>query len=175
MFNDAMMKRILLLGILFISASLFGQNLQLTRELFLSAAGLSGNSIMRLQSQFGISHFGAMKSRHFIIGPTIVVKLDSGAVSLPNSLQLLQNFPNPFNSSTFIEFWIAKAGFVKLTVYSVLGRHRATLVSKYLSTGKYRIQYNGTDDSGEPLSSGVYFCKLDAANQNKTIKLIIVR
>ncbi|MBD3387193.1 T9SS type A sorting domain-containing protein [candidate division KSB1 bacterium] len=175
MFNSAIMRRTLLLGILFFSASLFGQSLQLTRELFLSAAGSGENSMIRLQSQFGITHFGAMKSRHFIIGPTIVVKLDSGAVSLPNSFQLLQNFPNPFNSSTFIEFWIAKAGFVQLKVYSVLGRHRATLVSKYLTNGKYRIQYSGIDDSGEPLSSGVYFCKLDADNLNKTIKLIIVR
>ncbi len=169
------MKILIIIWIAVLVLPISGQNIKVSRQLFLTAAGASENAIIRLQSQFAICHFGAMKSRHFIIGPTAVIKKDTSAAAMPVSFRLMQNYPNPFNESTLIEFWLPKPVYVQLDIYSVLVKHSAALVSGKMQTGKYKIQYNGMDDSGKPLCSGVYFCIMRSGNLQWTRKLTIIR
>lgn len=88
--------------------------------------------------------------------------------ALPTEFSLKQNYPNPFNPSTNIEFDIAKAGFVSLKVYDVLGREVATIVNEQLNQGNYARTF-----SGDGLSSGVYWYTLTAGSFSNSKKFIL--
>jgi flagellar hook assembly protein FlgD len=77
---------------------------------------------------------------------------------------LLQNHPNPFNQSTKIEFTLAKSGFVSLNIYDILGRKVKTLVSEHLPSGYKSVLWDGKNDSGEDVASGLYFYQMKAEN-----------
>ncbi|HSP88659.1 MAG TPA: T9SS type A sorting domain-containing protein, partial [Ignavibacteriaceae bacterium] len=83
---------------------------------------------------------------------------------------LSQNFPNPFNPTTNIEFHIPGSGFVSLKVYDVLGREIATLVNEEKPAGSYEVEFNATS-----LSSGIYFYELKAGNFIQTRKMILIK
>ncbi|MFQ5510666.1 MAG: T9SS type A sorting domain-containing protein [Candidatus Krumholzibacteriia bacterium] len=90
---------------------------------------------------------------------------------------LHQNFPNPFNPSTTIRYWIAKQGPVTLTVYNVAGKHVRTLVKavqRPAATG-HIVRWDGRNESGEYVSSGVYFYRLVTRDFTQTRKLVLLR
>jgi len=84
--------------------------------------------------------------------------------SLPAGFSLTQNYPNPFNPSTTFEFSLATSGEVSVMIYDMLGRSVATLLRGELPPGTHRVHWNGADDRGLPLSSGVYLCRLSQHN-----------
>jgi hypothetical protein len=92
------------------------------------------------------------------------------ASPIPAQYSLEQNYPNPFNPITSIEFSIPKDGFVSLKVYNVLGSEVATLVSNYKSAGIYKVSF-----SGENLSSGIYYCRLESGSFVETRKMILLK
>jgi hypothetical protein len=83
---------------------------------------------------------------------------------------LKQNFPNPFNPYTFIQYSIPKANDVTLKVYDMTGREVVELVNKYQNAGDYMVQFNGNN-----LGSGVYIYKLICGNIVETKKMILVK
>lgn len=87
---------------------------------------------------------------------------------VPNEYRLEQNYPNPFNPTTEIRFQLPDAGQVELTVYNTLGQEVKTLVSGTYDSGVHTVQWDGTNDFGNPVSSGVYFYKIVA---NKYVAL----
>ena len=89
---------------------------------------------------------------------------------LPNTFVLNQNYPNPFNASTMISFDISEPGFVRLTIYDLLGREVDVLLDDNLSPGMYHIKYNATD-----LSSGVYFYRLQKDNLVNTRRMLLLK
>ena len=84
--------------------------------------------------------------------------------------KLYQNFPNPFNPSTVINYQLEKSGFVTLKVYDILGREVATLINKQEKAGAHSVIFNA-----KKLSSGVYFYSLHSGNYFETKKLILLR
>ena len=90
--------------------------------------------------------------------------LDSTAVhekpAVPQTPTLVGNKPNPFNSATDIEFILPEADHVKLEVTDVLGKRVKLLCDKEMSEGTHKIRWDGTDDKGKEVPSGVYFYKL---------------
>lgn len=93
---------------------------------------------------------------------------DDDLSSLPQEFELKQNYPNPFNPSTRISFTLPARSFVTLKVYDVTGRLVTTILSKELSAGTNFAEWNGTSDTGERVSSGVYLYKLDAFGNNNS-------
>ena len=93
------------------------------------------------------------------IMPNGVKVLDKG---VPSEFSLNQNYPNPFNPSTTIKFAIEKTSSATVSVYDVLGRQVATLVADQLTPGSYSTTWNGTDDHGKTVSSGVYYVRMNA-------------
>ncbi|MEQ9309123.1 MAG: T9SS type A sorting domain-containing protein [Balneolaceae bacterium] len=89
---------------------------------------------------------------------------------VPGHIKLYQNYPNPFNPSTTISFEIRKRSFVTLTVYDITGREVSNLVSNEKNIGKYSIKFDASN-----LSSGVYFYKLKAGNDEITRQLTIIK
>ncbi len=85
---------------------------------------------------------------------------DPNADNLPTGFALMQNYPNPFNPSTEIEFDISRASKVRLTVYNLLGQNVANLVDDELSAGSHSAVWDGRDDRGNEMSSGLYFYEI---------------
>ena len=102
--------------------------------------------------------------------------VESHEESLPTTFRLQQNFPNPFNSSTVIRLDVPLAGDVMMAVFNLAGQKVATLVDGQRQTGSYQVQWDGTDDAGRNLASGVYMYRVhfDGVNQ-ATRKLLILR
>jgi predicted phosphodiesterase len=83
---------------------------------------------------------------------------------------LLQNYPNPFNSITAIGYQLSAVSEVELSIYNLHGQRVATLVSSRQAAGSYTVEWNGAQ-----FSSGVYFCRMEAGDFVKVIKLALVR
>lgn len=90
-------------------------------------------------------------------------------------LTLDQNRPNPFNPSTEINYYLPETGNVTLEIFDVSGRRVRVLVSGIHSSGKYRAEWNGCDDSGSRVASGVYFYRLRAGKKVLTHKMVLMR
>ncbi len=93
----------------------------------------------------------------------------------PGEFDLSQNYPNPFNPNTTIHFKISVDEIVELTVFNVLGHKVTTLVSNKLSAGNHSVNWNGRDDKGVIVPSGIYFYKLDAGKYSETKKLTFIQ
>ncbi len=83
--------------------------------------------------------------------------------ALPKSFDLSQNFPNPFNPETQIAYQLPEAGRVTLRIYNMLGQPLRTLVEAELAAGYHKAVWNGKDDAGQPLPSGVYLYRLEVS------------
>jgi len=94
---------------------------------------------------------------------------------IPEDYALEQNYPNPFNPETTITFKLPRAEKTKLIVYSSTGQKIATLVDNELNPGIYRIKWNGKDDFGKIVASGVYIYKLEAGKFTKSLKMNFVK
>ena len=99
----------------------------------------------------------------------------------PVGFGLEQNYPNPFNPSTQISYALHEAGRVSLMIYDVLGREIANLADGYQQAGRYSVAWNSTQNSGVPVSSGVYFARLRVTNDlggvkyMKTSRLLLMK
>jgi len=92
---------------------------------------------------------------------------------IPTQLELLANYPNPFNPETKIQFGIPESQDVHLAIYDVLGRKIRDLMNSHLPAGRYDVIWNGISDSGQKVSSGVYFYILFSGNQRLVKKMIL--
>jgi len=86
--------------------------------------------------------------------------VDDGENSAPLEWSLAQNFPNPFNSSTRIQFQAAKTGVIKIEIFSIDGKLVKTLVNDVRNRGSYCSVWNGTDDQNQSIASGIYFYRM---------------
>jgi hypothetical protein len=88
---------------------------------------------------------------------------------------LTQNFPNPFNPSTTVRFSLPQVQFVNLAVYSVDGRLIATLVNESRPAGPHEIEWDGRDDLGREVSSGVYFYRLETGSIKESKRMVLIK
>jgi hypothetical protein len=93
----------------------------------------------------------------------------------PELITLKQNYPNPFNPSTQIAFELKKADHVNLCIYNVKGQLVKTLADNYLSTGSHSLTWNGEDQHGHQVGSGVYFYRLETSGQSLTRKMLLMK
>jgi hypothetical protein len=91
-------------------------------------------------------------------------------VGIPKKYDLKQNYPNPFNPITKINYELPKDGFVKLTVYDILGREVRTLINEVKAAGYYSVDFDATS-----LSSGVYFYKLESGTFSDIKRMMLIK
>ncbi|MCI0622067.1 MAG: FG-GAP-like repeat-containing protein, partial [Acidobacteria bacterium] len=94
---------------------------------------------------------------------------------IPADFRLEQNFPNPFNPTTTIRYEITKPGRVSLKVYNLLGQEIKTLVDAHRPAGSHTVTWDGRDDRGRQVGSGVYFYKLQTAGSTSVKKMIFLK
>jgi len=101
--------------------------------------------------------------------------LDIQNNQIPNEIFLYQNYPNPFNPITTLRYELSEDSFVDITVYDILGNTINNLVNTNKSSGYKSVQWNGTNNKGEPVSAGVYLYKIQAGDFVDTKKMILLK
>jgi PKD repeat protein len=108
---------------------------------------------------------------HFRFDPS-AVEIREGA---PDRFSLEPNYPNPFNPSTTVPFQVAKPGPVKLRIFDLRGRAVRTLEDGRFNPGTYESRWDGCDESGRPVASGVYVISIQAEDFVKQRKMLLMR
>jgi len=97
------------------------------------------------------------------------------SIDTPVEFSISQNFPNPFNPTTTINFSIPSNSNVTIQVYDILGRHVKTLVSGKYSAGNYNVMWNARDEFGASVSAGVYFYTIKAGTYHSTKRMLLLK
>lgn len=95
--------------------------------------------------------------------------------SRPSEFSLSQNYPNPFNPATNIEFSLIKATHVKLEIFNIVGQKVRTLVDEEMKAGTYLADWDGKDEKGKAVSSGIYFYRMEAGDFSDMKKMLLVK
>lgn len=103
------------------------------------------------------------------------VSSEALAENLPLICIIHQNFPNPFNANTEIQYSIPADGHVTLKIFNTLGQQVRTLMDTDQPAGEHIIHWDGRDDTGQDVASGLYFCRLKSEGSHKTIKMVLVK
>ena len=139
-----------------------GQNIKL-RFYYYTDSGTPGDGIY-------IDDFRIVDYKDYING---IVSIGG---EIPSKYNLFQNYPNPFNPKTQVRFDVPKSGFVKLTVYDLLGKEVTKLVNEFKIAGSYLVYFDANQGiSSTPLSSGIYFYKLESGNFIDVRKMTLLK
>jgi hypothetical protein len=95
-----------------------------------------------------------------------------GEANIIRNFDLQQNYPNPFNPSTTVEFQVPEKSLITITIYDVTGHEVKKLLNEPKDAGTYYVQWNGDDNAGKTVSSGIYFYQMVAKNFRVTKKAI---
>jgi len=101
--------------------------------------------------------------------------VDRDIDGVPGAFALQQNYPNPFNPTTVIEFSLPSETQVRLVVFDILGNRVKTLLDETKAPGAYSVIWDGTDDNGNPQSSGTYFYRLSSAQNTLNRRMTLIR
>ena len=107
--------------------------------------------------------------------PAITAVSEEHAPALPAQVALAPGYPNPFNSETVLRFELPRRAQVELSVHNLAGQTVATLVRGQRLPGSHRVIWDGRDDAGRHLASGLYLCRLQTAGEVATRKLLLLR
>jgi len=152
-----------------LKASVFGAGGSFGRSEHYATAGTLGQS-----TPIGI---GSPEERMFLAGFWGRYLKPPAVEEIPATFgnMLFQNFPNPFNPLTTIEYSVAKASPVELTIYDIRGQGVRTLVRENKLAGKYAAAWDGKNDGGRPISTGVYFCRLKIGSFASVKKMVLLK
>jgi hypothetical protein len=100
---------------------------------------------------------------------------EDNEIKPPKNFRLTQNYPNPFNGQTNIEFQISNQSGVKLEIFNILGQKIRTLMNEEKSPGYYKVNWNGDNDFGNTVNSGIYFIKISADKFSDIKKMTLLK
>jgi hypothetical protein len=129
--------------------------------------------LVRLDGRVNLIDAGAVSStfEEYAVGRGISIENQI----LPTDFALSQNYPNPFNPTTRIDFALPQASEVRIEVFNLLGQKVKTLVDGQMTGGNHSVEWNGTDDAGHAVSSGVYLYRLQAEDYRETKKMMLLK
>lgn len=147
-------------------------------------ADIDGDGIVEIIPQYELNRGwqGSTENRSVFLKRDKLTNIDDENTIYPSEFNIFQNYPNPFNPETKIKFTTSLEAEVKIKVYNTLGKEIKELLNKTRSCGEHEITWNGTDNFGERVSSGVYFITMEAVDLlknelpfRKTIKSILLK
>lgn len=119
---------------------------------------------------FAATNGGVFKSRK-----STVTSVDDAALAIPAEFDLRQNYPNPFNPKTTIQYDLPNTTKVELQVYNLVGQQVRTLLNKIQSAGAKAVVWNGKDNVGREVSSGVYIYTLKVGSKKLSRKMVLLQ
>jgi len=145
--------------------------LQLYQEGWHNTPGFSYDLVVDSQHAYVADSFCMIVLEH-----PILLDVDEQELIMPHRYELKQNFPNPFNPSTIIEFVIPRRSHVVLDVFDVLGRRIETVVDLVMPAGSHSVEWDGCTFAGERMASGVYFYRLTVGGaHSQARKMVLVK
>ena len=99
----------------------------------------------------------------------------TGKSPLPQDFGAFQNFPNPFNATTQIRYALAENAQVRLEIFNILGQKVKVLVDEYQTAGYKQVVWDGRNGSGDAVSSGVYFYRINAGKNSQVLKMSLLK
>jgi len=159
---------------------------QIQRQVLDAGGGMwLSTSTYKLSSSLGQSITGAQGGATKIVytgfwNPWVVemspVEEEAEDISqLPKEFDLSQNYPNPFNPTTVIEYALPKTSDVRIQIYNILGQEVRNLVNERQEAGYKIIHWDGKDDHGKEVGSGIYFYRILAGNFVKSKKMVLLK
>ena len=118
--------------------------------------------------------YGKLDVAALLAEPPTLVAAGIGALR-PTAFSLAQNYPNPFNGRAAIRYQLTRAGLVDLAVHDLLGRPVRRLVAEHQGAGSHQVTWDGADDEGHQVASGVYLYRLEAGHRQLSRRLVLVR
>jgi hypothetical protein len=103
-------------------------------------------------------------------GDSVIVEVRDESDNIPSGFKLYGNYPNPFNTTTTIEYSLPSAGNVNLEIYNLLGQKVATLVDGWTDAGRHSVNWDASS-----YSSGIYFYKLTVGDKVFTRRMILLK
>lgn len=113
--------------------------------------------------------------QQFILNESLIENIEGALSGTPKTYALSQNYPNPFNPVTAINYQLPNPGKITLTIYNILGQQVKMLVNSSQPAGYYTIRWNGRDNAGINVASGVYFYRIQAGGFVKTKKMLLIK
>lgn len=156
-----------------------GEYVRITTDLIPSmGTGSAGNpySYSDINVEEGVLYFYLIQEISLsggteFFGPVIA----TGVNIIPREFDLESNYPNPFNPETKFWFDVPEESDVTIKVYSLLGREVKTLYDGYKAAGRFELKWNGKDELGDRVSSGIYLLRMQAGTFSKVRKMTLVR
>ncbi len=127
----------------------------------------SGQYVVRITVGDGV--FSSIITWH------VNVTLGVNDPEIPGVTLLRQNYPNPFNPSTSIKFSLRESEKVKINIFNAKGQKIKTLADKSMSAGEHQLVWDGRNDTGHTMGSGIYLIKMETKSYNKIVKAILVK
>jgi len=119
--------------------------------------------------------YGHTKTKIGLASGIWLTPIATPAGALPTLTELHANHPNPFNPRTTIEYSLERSGRVQMGVYDAAGHLVRMLVDRHEAGGEHRVDFDGRDDRGQPLASGVYLYRLETATTTLTRKMVLLK
>lgn len=146
---------------------------------------LGGNLAMQFTLSSAFTRYGCWgltddisdpdRNSKFQAARELIAKTSVRNHSTPSEFRLLPNYPNPFNPATTIHFSLAAPVLLILKIYNLHGQVVKTLADDYRHAGEFSIVWDGHDDRGRTLPSGLYFCRMQAGSYREMMKLSLVK
>ncbi|UCG62380.1 MAG: T9SS type A sorting domain-containing protein [Candidatus Zixiibacteriota bacterium] len=151
----------------------------LNGEIVESSVPMDADTIIWLSNpEMGGGDFVAVKNQtvrvYEIDTQTGIIDGDQ-TTALPARFELGNPYPNPFNSSCVIEYWLPRHAHTTITIHNILGQEVATVVDEIRSAGAHSACWNGIDQSGKPVASGVYLYRINADGFANTKKMVLLK
>ncbi len=136
----------------------------------------TGRRIFQLDEIIWENKSNLDKNYRIIVGTKAYIKENNMGVGItPTEFRLAQNYPNPFNPITTIHYDLPEIEEVNLSVYNYLGQCVKTLVNEQKNPGYYQIQWNGLNQKGQRVASGIYFYVIQAGNNRQACKMVMLK
>ena len=144
-------------------------------NVFVDSTAPAGNVDLSISTANLIDIFGYLLENEITDGVFIVTELstENGEI-IPTKFSMSANYPNPFNPVTNVDFTVPEVADVSFAIYSLLGQEILSVSAPY-EPGSYKFTWNGRDQLGNELSSGVYLLKMETENFLKTRKLVLMK
>jgi hypothetical protein len=130
----------------------------------------TGNIIAIPNSRTDGDYITARSNADLVFGP-----VDNSNNDIAVATQLKGNYPNPFNPETTIAFSTKENGPVSIDIYNIKGQRVKALVSENMQAGPHTVVWNGTDDNGKSVSSGLFFYRMNSGKYSSTKKMILMK
>ncbi len=154
-------------------AAISGINIPLVKILFRAIGNSATAQLVNVTlSDFYYNDTQITSTSNAIIVLSPVTSIDE---EIPAAVSSLANYPNPFNPTTSIDFYLAQSGKIDAAIYNLRGQRIFTLHEGEMRSGNHRFVWSGTDDQGRELSSGIYLIRITGAERQLTKKLSLVK